>query len=96
VKIKKEPEFDLWFAKLTKKQQSIIAGRLDRIENHSHFGDTDNLGNGLCELRWRNGWRIYFILDAQGNVVLVLGGNKNEQKKNIKKARILISRYTPL
>src|SRR5215471_19902942 len=55
------------------------------------------LGDGLAELRWKSGMRLYFsrITDRQGTaVLLILGGTKHGQEKDITKARVLLRRYT--
>lgn len=91
--IKKTKDFENWFRKLNEKEQFKVAARLERIKNQEHFGDIKNLGKGLCELRWKNGWRVYFILEMNG-ITLIIGGQKNEQEKNIKKARTFIRQHT--
>jgi len=93
--IKETKDFKEWFNVLTKKEQAQIAARFERIETYGHFGDAKNLGKGLCELRWKNGWRVYFIAGLE-SIILIIGGHKNEQEKNIKKARIFVSKYTAL
>lgn len=57
-----------------------------------HFGDVKNLGDKLAELRWKNGWRVYFSSIGYKKLILLIAGHKNEQEKNIKKARILVAR----
>ena len=51
-----------------------INARLERIQAQSHFGDAKSLGDGLAELRWKNGWRIYFFKEGRDMVVLLVGG----------------------
>jgi putative addiction module killer protein len=72
--------------------------RILRIEQADHFGDAKDLGNGLAELRWASGRRVYFarIYNKDGSLVLlILGGNKNGQTKDIRAARVLLQRYAP-
>ena len=71
-----------------------MESRIFRIEHYDHFGDAKHLGEGLSELRWENGLRIYFARTDTRVVLLLNGGGKNDQKKDIKKARILLDRYT--
>ncbi len=78
------------------KGQAQIEARLARIERFDHFGDAKYIGNGLAELRWKNGYRVYFakMEDKQRQtVLLVVGGTKHGQQKDIEKARILLRRY---
>lgn len=57
------------------------------------FWRCQSLGHGLAELRWNNGWRVYFVREKAAIILLLNGGNKNAQKKDIEKARILIQKY---
>lgn len=93
--IKETKTFKDWFNKLTNKEKLQIASRMERIKTYAHFGDVKNLRNGLCELRWKNGRRIYFIASSN-SIILIIGGYKNEQEKNIKKARIFIKELTSI
>lgn len=86
-------EFDDWFERLNLKDRAQINSRIQRIQDHSHFGDTKNLGGGLAELRWKNGRRIYFFKVEPTLILLLNGGLKNAQKKDIEKARFLLQRY---
>ena len=97
MKLRTTPAFDLWLSRMTPKEKAQIEARLQRIENFDHFGDLKDLGEHLLELRWKNGWRVYFtkVEDARGHVVLLLlGGLKNAQKKDMERARRLLREYT--
>jgi len=91
--IERTPEFNEWFEDLKLKDQLQIDSRIQRIRDHSHFGDAKNLGDGLAELRWKNGRRVYFSKTGPIIILLLNGGLKNAQKKDIQKARILLERY---
>ncbi len=94
IHVKCTPDFGEWFEGLYLKYQLQIDSRIQRIRDHSHFGDTKNLGHGLAELRWKNGQRIYFCRIDKLVILLLNGGFKNAQKKDIQKAQILFERYT--
>jgi len=71
--------------------------RILKIQDDGYFGDAKDLGNGIAELRWKSGRRVYFarIRDLMGSLVLlVLGGNKNGQTKDIRQARLLLRKYS--
>jgi putative addiction module killer protein len=73
-----------------------VDARLLRIQESGHFGDARYLGDGLAELRWKSGTRVYFsrIEDPQGKaVLLIVGGTKHGQDKDIYNARVLLRRY---
>jgi putative addiction module killer protein len=75
------------------KGRAQINSRLLRIETEGYFGDAKNLGEGLAELRWKSGRRVYFgrTKDTFGSIVfLILGGNKNGQTKDIRQAKLLL------
>ncbi len=75
--INKTKEFQAWFDSLTIKEQLKVEARLERIQNLEYFGDAKSLGNGLAELRWTNGWRIYFVKVKATIILLLNEGNKN-------------------
>lgn len=64
--------------------KAAIISRIDRMEL-GLFGDFDSVGEGVYELRIHvgHGYRVYYAKE-QGNVYLLLcGGNKSTQKKDI-------------
>jgi len=65
-----------------------IAARIDRIEL-GNFGDSKALGQGVCELRvdYGPGYRVYFGRDGRQIVVLLVGGDKRTQSKDIATAQ---------
>ena len=84
----KEPFTD-WIEKLPKTDRAKIKTRLDRIKL-GNFGDCKNLGDGISELRFNfsSGFRIYFTIIDNVIVLLLNGGNKSLQNKDIEKAKI--------
>lgn len=65
-----------------------IKERLDRV-SLGNFGDCKSLKNGLMELRFTfgSGYRIYYGEDGDSIVLLLCGGDKSTQSKDIKKAQ---------
>lgn len=90
--IEKTVEFDKWLRKLKdRRAKAKILFRLQRIEEHGNFGDCEPIGQGLSELRihYAKGYRIY-LKEYNGKIVLLLnGGDKSSQKKDIEKAKLL-------
>ncbi len=70
--------------------QAIVMNRLDRIRL-CNFGDAKRIqgGNGIWELRIDHGpgYRIYFGKEGTMIVVLLTGGNKKRQNRDITKAK---------
>ncbi len=94
MQVTRSREFERWLAAESEKIQALVESRVFRIEHYDHFGDAKHLGEGLSELRWKNGLRVYFARTGSRLVLLLHGGGKNDQKDDIKKARILFKRYT--
>lgn len=95
MEIKRTPEFIEWFDEQTEKAKAQIDARLKNIELFNYFGDHKSLGEKLLELRWKSGRRVYYSLIAKDALTLVLlGGLKNAQKKDIQKARKILERET--
>lgn len=87
--IGKEP-FTLWLKDLDAKVRSIVLTRLRRV-SLSNFGDCKQLKNasGIWELRidYGAGYRIYFGKEGDSIIVLLLGGDKGSQVRDIAKAK---------
>ena len=65
-----------------------IRARIDRIEE-GNLGDYKPLGTGLFEfkLSFGAGYRVYFAIDGDKIILLLSGGDKGSQRKDIQKAR---------
>lgn len=80
--------FDSWYAALRDKQAARrIQVRIDRAEV-GNFGDCKPVGEGVSEMRihFGPGYRIYFVLRGAEVVILLAGGDKSNQQKDIKTA----------
>ena len=81
-------EFDAWLAALKDKVgRARILYRI-RSAEHGNFGDCDSVGEGVFELRVHigPGYRAYFTRRAEVVYLLLLGGDKSSQKRDIKRA----------
>lgn len=87
-------EFDEWYRDQTIKCKLQIDSRLLKIQNENHFGVIKDLDEALYELKWKNGRRIYYAYLEKENILLLLGGNKNGQNKDISQARNILSKNT--
>ena len=56
-----------------------------------HFGHKKDLNKDLHELKFNDGRRIYYTIIPEKSMLLLLGGNKNGQNKDIKKARTILN-----
>ena len=87
--------FQEWFTHLKdRKGRSIIRARLDRLET-GNPGDCAGVGAGVHELRihWGPGYRIYFGEEGKTAVILLIGGDKSTQRKDIHKAQAFWAEY---
>ncbi|MBK8760415.1 MAG: type II toxin-antitoxin system RelE/ParE family toxin [Sulfuritalea sp.] len=80
--------FDSWFDGLRDERgKSAIKVRLRRAED-GNFGDCEPVGEGVSEMRihYGPGYRVYFKRTGMEIVILLAGGDKSTQAKDIKKA----------
>jgi putative addiction module killer protein len=81
--------FRNWLSSLKdKKTQAIIDARLTRVRL-GNFGDCKSLKDGVFELRidFGAGYRVYFAKEGKALVLLLLGGDKRTQSKDIESAK---------
>jgi putative addiction module killer protein len=90
----KKAPFDEWHKKLSLLLQRAIDARLTRLAV-GNFGDHKSVGDGVFELRIPKGpgLRVYYGIKGSQLVILIGGGNKSTQKKDIEKAKILWRQY---
>jgi putative addiction module killer protein len=83
--------FSDWFEKLRDvKGRARIAARIDSARA-GNFGDHKILDGGICEMRidFGPGYRVYYAQDGLRLYLLIIGGDKSSQKKDIAKAKDL-------
>lgn len=89
--IKKTEYFSKWFDKL--KDARVLAKVSLRIEQTKlgNFGDFKFIGDGIYEMRihYGPGYRIYYTKEDEVVVLLLVGGDKSTQQKDIEKAKEL-------
>ena len=86
--------FDAWFTSLKDKRAiARIQARIDRAED-GNFGDCSPVGEGISEMRihYGPGYRVYFIQRGMELVILLGGGKKSSQRKDIKTALQLVEK----
>lgn len=84
----KSDEFDAWLADMKDHiGKARIALRLDRAAK-GNFGDCEPVGGGVSEMRihYGPGYRVYFTRRDAVIYLLLLGGDKSTQKRDIKRA----------
>ena len=89
----KEP-FSKWVLSLSSSFRARVFARLDRMEI-GNFGDFKSIGEGLFELRlfFGAGYRIYYGNTNNKLILLLCGGDKSSQKKDISIAKTYWKTY---
>ncbi len=94
--LKQTETFRKWRMKLKdERARALIASRLDRLA-YGHAGDAEPVGDGISELRihYGPGYRVYFQKRGTTLIVLLCGGDKSSQAKDIKAAKRLADEWS--
>ena len=84
--------FSRWLSSLEDvKGRARIVARIERIRLLGHFGDCESVGEGVSELRvhFGPGYRVYLSRRGAEVVVLLGGGDKGSQARDIRAAQAL-------
>jgi len=91
IEIQKTEIFERWLTSLRdRKAAARIKSRIDRL-HLGLFGDVKPVGEGVSEMRidYGPGYRIYFVQRGRELVILLAGGDKRTQAKDIQRAHEL-------
>jgi putative addiction module killer protein len=92
IKVRQTEEFSRWLHRLKDDNAAArILVRIRRAELGS-LGDCRSVGGGVMEMRvdYGPGYRVYFARQGDSIVVLLCGGDKRTQQRDIKRARELM------
>lgn len=95
MEIKKTDQYEKWFRSL---KDDNAKGRINiRITRLSlgNPGDVKSVGEGISELRidYGPGYRVYFTMQGNTLILLLIGGDKSSQTKDIEKAKLIAQEY---
>jgi len=93
--IEKTDQFDKWLRKLKDlRAKAKILFRIQKIENDEHFGDCEPVGNGIREFKidYAKGYRVYFKESDGKIIILLIGGDKSTQQRDIENAKEILKR----
>jgi putative addiction module killer protein len=81
-------EFDSWLSALKDKLGRARIIHRVRSAEHGNFGDCEPVGEGVSEMRihFGPGYRVYYTRRGEVIYLLLLGGDKRSQKRDIKHA----------
>ena len=87
--------FNDWLDNLRDRQaRQKIAARIRLIETEGYFGDHKSVGDGVSELRIHAGagYRVYYTQRGGRLIILLAGGDKDGQTRDIARAKQLNSK----
>ena len=86
--LKRESVRRKWLDDLDTKTRARIQARVLRVEQ-GNLGDCKSLGGTIWELRldFGPGYRVYFGIQGKSLVILLLGGDKGSQSRDIEQAK---------
>ena len=86
--------FENWLKKLRdQRAKAAIVSRIERMED-GNFGDYRSVGGGVSELRINvgKGYRAYYTIRRNTEVILLCGGDKSSQQRDIELAHQMATR----
>ena len=89
--IRETEVFADWMAKLRDQQaKAKIAIRIDRLRG-GNLGAVASVGGGVSEMKIDHGpgYRVYFVSRGKELMILLCGGDKSTQDKDIKRAKAI-------
>ena len=87
--VEQTPTFARWIAKLRNLEaREQIDDRIKRLR-HGYLGDAKSVGDGVLELRIHAGpgYRVYFTRRGDTLILLLCGGDKGSQPRDIERAK---------
>jgi putative addiction module killer protein len=91
IEVRQTEEFSAWLRGLQDANAvARIVARIRRMEQ-GNPGDVRSLGEGVMEMRisYGPGYRVYYLPRGAQIVILLCGGDKRTQRRDIKRAQML-------
>ncbi len=88
IEVRQTDDFAAWFADLRDRSaRARITARIRRL-SLGNPGDVRPVGAGVSEMRidYGPGYRVYFVARGEAIVILLCGGDKRTQDRDIKRA----------
>ena len=86
--------FSAWFARLNASAALKVRTAIARLEN-GNFSNVKSVGRGVseCKINFGPGYRVYFAMDGDVLLILLGGGTKQRQGRDIQNAHGYWSDY---
>lgn len=91
IEIRQTEDYSRWFERLRDRQaRARILARIRRL-SLGNSGEVKSVGEGVSEMKidYGPGYRVYYKQRGKTLVVLLAGGDKKSQQKDIKRAQEL-------
>ncbi len=95
IEVQVTPEFERWLRRLRDRRAvGRIQFRLQRA-TEGNFGDVAPVGDGVSEMRihYGPGYRLYFLRRGPTMIVMLYGGDKDSQERDISRAKELAQEW---
>ena len=95
IEIRQTSEYEKWFASLKDRTARVRVDMRIRRLSLGNLGTVEPVGEGVSELKIDHGpgYRVYFVQHGGYYVLLLVGGDKSNQARDIKKAKELARKY---
>jgi putative addiction module killer protein len=93
IEVRQTTIYSEWFDGLRDRQAKVRIDLRIRRLSLGNPGDVKPIGDGISELRIDHGpgYRVYYVQRVNEFVVLLAGGDKSSQDRDIRQAKVLAS-----
>ena len=95
IEVRQTPEYEKWFASLKDRTVRVRVDIRIRRLSLGNFGTVEPVGEGISELKIDHGpgYRVYYFQHCGHYVLLLVGGDKSTQARDVKKSKELARKY---
>jgi putative addiction module killer protein len=85
---KRTETFEKWIDKLPSNISQTVLIYVDRVK-YGNYSNCKSVGNGISEIKinYQKGYRVYFTISKGVIIILLAGGDKKQQSRDIQKAK---------
>ena len=96
IEVRQAAEYEKWFASLKDRTARVRVDIRIRRLSLGNLGNVDPVGEGVSELKidYGPGYRVYFVQHGSHYVLLLIGGDKSTQARDIRRAKERARKYT--